>query len=152
MQEKILSWQTYEPGASKKSSSWYWTVAIVALGVSAASFIASNILLGVLAIISALAIMLAGSRPEVRQTCAISNTGLHIGSSAIPFTNISRFSIQEDEPRRLTLETGGLTGTISLSLEGVDFRAVRSELKNRNIEEVDSLNSLGGTIAELIGM
>jgi hypothetical protein len=152
MQEKILSWQGFQTGAQKKSTSWYWSVGIVALGVCVASFIAENILLGILAILSALAVMLAGSQPGSAQTYALSKKGVHLGSTLIPFENISLFSIQEHDPQKLTLQTSGLTGTVSIPLTGVDFRAVRSELKNQSVEEVDELHSFGEKISEMIGM
>ena len=152
MQEMKLVWHTQRGGSERKTSSWYWTIAIVAGGITVASFIAGNLLFGLLAVIGAFAIMLAGSQPNAQEKCAISERGVHVGSSLIPFPNISRFAIEEGEPMKLKLQTKGLVGIISLGLEGVDFRGVRSELKNNNVEEVDKLGSLSEKIAETIGM
>lgn len=152
MQEKILSWQTHAPGAAKKGGQWYWTVGIIGSGIAIATFIIGNLLLGILIIIAVLAIMLAGSRPSGTQTCSISDKGVHIGGSFFPFGAISQFAIHEEDPKRLTIKTSGFMGTISISLDGADFRAVRTELKNRNVEEVDRLESFGEKIAEMIGM
>lgn len=153
MQEFILTWRTQKGKSGQKQGAWYWTVAIIAGGIAVASFIVGNLLLGLLAIIGAFAIMLAGSAPSTDQRCGLSNTGVHIEGTLIPYTNISQFAIKEDEePKKLMLQTTGLTGITTLGLEGVDFRAVRSELKNHNIDEVDELHSFGEKVAEMIGM
>ena len=152
MQEKILSWQVRDERAYVKNSSWYWTIGIVGGGVAIASFIIGNLLFGILTVIAVFAIMLAGSRPGTTHTCSISETGVHVGGNFFPFSSIAQFAIREDEPKRLILKTSGFMGTVSLSLEGVDFRAVRQELKNHNIEEVDTLESLGERLADMIGM
>lgn len=153
MQEKTLEWESRQAGSGKKTSSWYWTIGIVGGGIAVASFISNNFLLGLLAIIGAFTIMLAGSSPRAKQKCAISESGVHIDSSLIPFKNILQFAINEDEePKKLSLRTKSLMGIISVRLDGVDFRAVRSELKNYNVEEVDKLDSVSEGIAEWIGM
>lgn len=145
-------WRARKNSSGKKTSSWYWTVGIVAIGIAIASFIVGNFLLGLLAIIGGFVIMLAGSQPGGQQACAVSNHGVHIGGTVIPFANIAQFAIEEEEPKILKLRTKGLMGIISVSLDGVDFRAVRSELKNHNVDEADELNSFGERIAEMIGM
>jgi hypothetical protein len=153
MYEKTLQWTTQKKGNSGKTSSWYWTVSIVAGGLAIASFIMGNILLGLLAIVGAFAIMLAGSTPVSEQKCSLSDAGVHIDNALIPYVNITQFAIQEDiEPKKVVLQTKGLMGIITLELEGVDFRAVRSELKNHNVDEVEELHSFGERLAEMIGM
>lgn len=152
MEEKTLSWQASDSGATKKTSAWYWSVGILGGGVAVASFIAGNVLFGLFAVLGSFAIMLAGSRPATKRIYEISDKGFRIGPDIIPFKNISRFAIREEEPRKVVLETTGLIGTVSVLLAETDFRTVRSELKNRNVEEVDSLDSLTEKIVEVVGM
>lgn len=152
MAEKIITWEVNHVDSQKKSSAWYWTVGIVGIGVAVASIILDNLLLGILVVIASLAIMLAGSQTRVKQKCALSEKGIHIDASLVPYANIVKFAISEDEPKKLTLATKGMTGTIPISLSGADFRVIRTELKNRNIEEVEKLNSLGEKLADAIGM
>ena len=152
MKEKLMSWEVRGAGGSQKTSAWYWTVGIIALGAAAASIIVGNVLLGVLAVMGAFAVMLAGSLPQVNRTYALSETGFHLGNEVIPFGKIKRFALHEDEPRTLTLDTTSLAGVTTIPLGSADFRRIRSELKNRNIDEVDTLGSVAEKIATSIGM
>ena len=75
-----------------------------------------------------------------------------VGKDMVPFEKITRFAISEDEPRHLTIESKTLIGVIKAPLEGVDFRAVRMELKNHNIPEEDQLDTLVDRVAKTIGL
>lgn len=152
MKERILSWEVQHTGAPKKTGAWYWTVGITAVGIAAASVIIGNLLLGILAVLGAFTIMLAGSLPAVQRPYALSEIGVHAGSETIPFQKIKRFAIREDESRSLVLETASLAGTMTIPLGDADFRLIRSELKNRSIDEVESLGSVAEKIATSIGM
>lgn len=147
------SWQTKEGGAKSKSRSWYIAVGVVALGGAIASFITGNILLGILVVLGGFAIMLAGSIPHTEHRCALSEQGVHVDARIIPWAGVSSFSIDEKAATPiLRLETGTLLGIIVLPLSGIDFREIRTELKNRNIEEVDSLETFAESITRALGL
>lgn len=150
--ERIIKWEAHEPGASDKKPSWYWAVGIIALGVAAAAIISTNYLLAVIALIGGFAIMLAGSRPEAHRAFGLSNRGLHIGAERVPYVNIKSFAIHDNEPKRLVIATTGLTGIFSIPLGTADFRLIRTELLNRNIEEDEDLDSMTEKLAKAIGI
>lgn len=74
-----------------------------------------------------------------------------IGKDLIPYAKITRFAISETDPH-LTLETMTLIGIIKAPLQNVDFRAVRTELKNRNIQEEVKLDQMVDRVVRTIGL
>jgi hypothetical protein len=149
---RIIKWEAHEPGAPDKEPGWYWAVGIIAVGVAVASAIAGNYLLCVIAVMGGFAVMLAGSRPAAHRTFGLSDRGLHVGAERIPYANIKSFAIHDNEPRRLVIATASLMGTVSIPLGNADFRFIRTELKNRNIEEDDDLDSVAEKLAKAIGI
>ena len=135
-----------------KTKNWYWVVGIVAVGIAVAAFILLNILFGIIALIGGFAVMLVGSRPPSERTYSLTKKGVVIGRDTILYEKIKRFAISEDEPHSISLETLTLSGTVTISLGSADHRLIRAELKNRNIEEVESLDSFTNKVADVIGL
>lgn len=153
MADVSLSWTVEESGAPEKTSTWYWVVGIVAFGGTAASVIAGNYLFSVLIIIGAFALMLAGSRGGTKYRCSLSERGIRIGEEAVPFEKIKRFAVVEEaEPPLLVLDIQNFMGVTSVPLSGIDFREVRTHLKNKNVEEADELGSTVEKIARAVGL
>lgn len=152
MEEHLVRWEAIDLGPGRKDPSWYWAVGIIAAGVAVAAVIIGNYLLAVIAVVGGFAIMLAGSIPSIRQKYALSERGIYIGSIQIPYENVKKFRIIETEPRVLMLETASIVGTASLPLGDADWRTIRMELKNRNIDEDDELDSFSEKIARAIGI
>ncbi len=137
----LVSWQAREYEFRPKERQWYWTIGIVAIGAAVAAFILRDYLFSLIAIIGGFAVMLIGSKKPSKHNYSLSEKGLSIGTHLIPYSLMTRFSIREDEPRKLSVETKRLTGTVSAPLGDADYRQIRTELKNRNIEEVEVLDS-----------
>lgn len=152
MKHVIAKWQAYEYAHSEKEREWYWAVGVIAGGVAIASIILQNYLFAVICIIGGFTVMLVGSAPPPKHTYTLTEDGFMVGKDLIPFDKITRFSISENEPRHLTIECKTLIGVIKAPLEGVDFRAIRMELKNQNIPEVDKLDGLVDRVAKTIGL
>ena len=151
MIESKITWQAHD-GNSDKSSAWYWTIGIVAFGFAVAGFIIGNFLFGIMALLGGFAIMLSGVQPEKKQAITLSDKGVHIDKILIPYQNVNKFSIKEDDPKKLTIETNGLMGIMSFPLGETDFRSVRSQLKNNNVDEEDEIHSFTEKISDAIGM
>lgn len=150
---KKYVWRVRENGTNKKSKNWYITIGIVAAGGALASFIAGDVLFSLLILLGAFAIMLAGTaRPENDRVFALSERGLHVDARLVPWERINQFTIRDSDIPVLVVETGSILGTISIPLTGIDFRAVRTEFKNHNIEETEILSSLSETIARALGL
>ena len=76
-----------------------------------------------------------------------------VGTDLIPYASIRRFAIvEETDPKQLTVETTMLIGTVTASMDRVDHRAIRTELLNNNIEEVESLDTFFEKAARWMGL
>ena len=146
-----IRWQAHESKKVAKTSNWYWVVGIVAVGVAVAAIILGDWLFGIIAIIGGFAVMVAGSLPPAHVTYGVSAKGIHRGREVIPYANIARFAVDEDRGM-LVIETSGLIGTTSIPLKDVDFRAIKTELKNHNVDEADEIHALNDKIAEMLGI
>ncbi len=139
-------------GTSKKSKNWYITLAVVGVGGSLASFIVGNILFGLLLLIGIFAIALAGSRPELSHAYGLSEKGVHIDKQIIPWDKIQEFSLKEGEPYLLNIDTNTSVGNTTIPLYDIDFRAVRTEFKNHDVDESDHVETIIENITRLIGL
>ena len=152
MEHVIVSWQTLEYEHQVKEKPWYWSVGIISVGVAIASVLMKDYLLGVIAVIGGFTVMLVGSSRPLKHTYALTENGFKVGKDLIPYEKITRFAISEEEPRHLTIECMTLTGVVKAPLKGVDYRMIRTELKNRNIEEKDHLDRFVEGVARRIGL
>jgi hypothetical protein len=147
----IVSWQAQEFEFQEKERSWYWAVAIIATGVAVSAFILANYLFSLIAVIAGFTVMLVGSKKPRERKYQVTERGFFIGTRLIPYRNIRRFAIHE-EPRELVLETNTISGTVSVPLGDVDYRAIQMEFRNQDIEEVDTLRSFADHVARGMGI
>lgn len=152
MEHVILRWQAHEFEHSPKEKQWYWAVGIIAVGSAVAAFLLQNYLFGIIAIIGGFTVMLVGSTRPTQHTYTLTENGFMVGKDLIPYNKISRFAISEEEPRHLTIETMTLVGVIKAPLENIDYRAIRTELKNFGINEEDKLDQFVEGFARRIGL
>lgn len=150
--DKGLVWRTREKGTERKGKSWYWAIAILSLGGAVASIIAANILLAILILFGGFAVMVAGSLPRVERRFALSDRGIHVDTQLVEWKKVTGFAMREDDEPELVLRTETFSGTITLPLSGINHREVRTELKNRNIDEFDSLDTFTESITRALGL
>lgn len=151
--EKKYLWRVKTGDTARKSRNWYTVIAVIAVGSAVASFIVGDILFSLLILLGAFALMLAGTpRPGAERTYALSEQGLHVDSRLVPWERVQHFALREGEPYVLVAETSTMLGTVFAPLSGIDFRAVRTEFKNHNIDEVDALGSFSEAIARMLGL
>ena len=148
----IVSWQAREFDFREKERSWYWAIAIVAVGVTVSAFILGNYLFGLIAILAGFTVMLVGSKKPRERTYQVTERGLMVGRRLLPYAEIRRFAIHDEEPKELVVETGSLAGTAVIPLGEADYRAIQMEFRNRNIEEVETLRSFADHVARGIGL
>lgn len=146
-------WRAHEEGTQEKSRGWYVTIGVLAVGAAGASFIVGNILFGFLVLLGAFTLMLAGTRRDgVEHVYRLSEKGLHIDAQLIPWDRVQHFFIKDTEPPTLLVDTKTLLGITSIPLTGIDFRAVRTEFKNRNIDEQELATSVINDFCRTIGL
>lgn len=149
----IISWQAKEYDFKPKEREWYWTVGIIAVSSAVAAFILKDYLFSLIAVVGGFAVMLVGSKKPSKHTYAFTERGLTIGPhNVILYDDMKRFALEEDEPRRLSIETRKIIGTVSMPLADADYRLIRTELKNRNIEEAEKLDHFIDGVARRIGL
>ena len=141
----------YFPKSTEELILWYERY--VAPGSLLAGFIADNFLFGIIIILAGAATALVGSRHPATHTFKISNRGIHIGDQIYQFENIVRFAIEEDHPRKLLFELKqGFVNIMTVPADAVDHQKIRTELKNKNIDEVEHLNSVSARLSDWMGL
>ena len=148
----IISWYAVDSGFKEKDRPWFWTVGIVGVGVAVASFILHDYLFSLIAIIAGFTVMIVGAQKPPRHKYSFTERGFLVGQHLMPYSQMDSFSIHEDEPKRLSIGTKTFTGVVTVPLADVDHRIIRTELKNRNIEEVDKLDSFISGVVKRIGL
>lgn len=149
----ILTWQGQEGEFTPKSPNWYWTVGILSVGSAIAAFIVDNFLFGIILLLAGFTTALLGSRHPALHTFRMTDRGVHVGEQLFSYDNIMHFAIEEHEPKKLLFELkAGIVKVITIPLESTDHRAVRQEFKNRNIEEVEHLNTFSARLSDWMGL
>lgn len=148
-----VEWKGRESEFAPKSTTWYWTVGILSVGSAIAALIADNILFGIILILAGMTVSLLGSRHPATHTFRITNRGIHVGEQVFLYENIKQFAFEESEPKKLLFELRtGLVKVVTIPLASADHRAVRQELKNRNIEETEHLNTFVARFSDWMGI
>ncbi len=146
-------WKGQEFEFAPKSSTWYWTVGVLSVGSAIAALIAQNFLFAVILLLAGATVSLLGSRRPTMHLFRVTNRGIHVGEQLFLYANIIRFAIHEAEPKKLLFELkSGVVRVMTIPLAGADHRAVRTELKNRNIEEVESLDTFVARFSDWMGI
>ncbi len=144
----IASWHEKEREYKPKESSWYWTVGIVSVGIAIASVIIQNYLFALISLLAGFAIMLVGTQRPVKRKYAFYERYVAIGDEKIPYDQIRKFAIEETDPKMLTLEIKNFVGVAHIPIGDADHRLIRTELKNRDIDEVESLDTFVAKVAD----
>ncbi len=155
MEQPIVAvqWEGEEGEFTPKSSTWYWTVGILSVGSAAAAFIVGNFLFGVILLLAGFTTALLGSRKPATHTFRLTDRGIHVGEQVFSYNNIMQFAIEETKPKKLLFELKvGVVKIMTIPLAATDHRKVRTELKNRNIEEVEHLNTVVARLSDWMGL
>lgn len=152
-----VEWSGQEFEFVPKQPTWYWTIGILSVGSAVAAGISGNILFAIILILAGITVSLAGSRRPATHTFMITDRGIHVGTQVFAYDNIVNFAIDDHHesgvPTTLhfTLRQG-FVRVMTVPLHHVDFRTVRTALKNHNIEEVENLHSLSAQVADWLGI
>jgi hypothetical protein len=152
-----IEWKGQEFEFDPKSTTWYWCVGILSVGSATASFIVGNILFGIILLLAGITVSLLGSRRPVIHAFKITERGIHVGDQVFRYENIESFAIDDHHesgtPTTLHFSLRqGLVKVMTIPITGVDFRTIRTALKNHDIEEVANLDSLNARVADWLGI
>ncbi len=159
MEEPVVyaEWKAREFEFTPKTPTWYWSIGILSVGSAIAAFIVGNILFGIILLLAGMTVSLLGSRHPAIHHFKVSNRGVHVSDQVFKYANITRFSmddhLKDGVPEKLHFELKeGLVKVITIPLDGADFRAVRTGLKNHNIDETDHLDTLTARVSDWMGI
>lgn len=152
-----VAWEGREFEFVPKSPVWYWSIGILSVGSAVAALIVGNILFAVILVLAGISVSLAGSRRPATHAFKITDRGVQIGDQVFEYNNITRFAMDDHEkdgvPDVLHFELKtGIVKVMTIPLTGADFRAVRTALKNKNLDEVETLNTVSARLADWIGI
>lgn len=152
-----VEWKGEEFEFDPKSSTWYWTVGILSLGSATAAFIVGNILFGIILILAGLTVSLLGSRRPATHHFKITDRGIMVSEQLFKYENIEKFAIDDHHesgsPTKLHFSIKrGLVKVMTVPITGIDFRAVRTALKNHNLEEVETLDTVSARLSDWMGI
>jgi hypothetical protein len=153
----LIDWKGQEFEFSPKSPTWYWTIGILSIGSATAAFIIGNILFGIILLLAGITVSLLGSRKPAMHHFKITNRGIYVGDQVFKYDTISRFAMDDHlgngVPEKLYFELKvGIVKVMTIPLAGVDYRKVRMELKNHNIEEAEHLDSFNARVSDWMGI
>jgi hypothetical protein len=125
-----ISWTTLEYQYRPKEPSWYASVVIIALALSAGAFIVSNYLFGVLVIVAGFSFALLGARHPIEIECEISKAGIRAGNQLYPHNGIQSFWVLDidDFPRIILRSTRFFLPQIIIPIGSADPEAIRGTL------------------------
>ena len=96
MSEKI-SWQHHEHHHVEKSTDWFWTVGIIAVGGMFLSIFFSNYLFAIIIFLfTAISFMMVRKPPQLL-TFEISRKGIRVGHILYPFSILESFWVEDTE-------------------------------------------------------
>lgn len=152
-----VEWKGQEFEFAPKSTTWYWIVTILSVGCAVAAFIVGNFLFGIILLLAGATISLLGSRRPALHTFKITDRGIHVGDQVFLYDNIQHFAIDDHHtsgsPTKLHFGLHqGIVKIMTVPLSGVDFRAVRTALKNHSIDEVETLDSAVARLSDWMGI
>jgi hypothetical protein len=153
-----VEWKGQEFEFVAKSMTWYWTIGILSLGCAVAAFIVGNFLFGVILLLAGMTVSLLGSRRPATHLFRITDRGIYVSDQLFTYDNVESFAIDDH------MQKGGVPTELHFSLKkalvkvmtvplgGADYRAVRTALKNHNIDEVKSLDSAVARLSDWMGI
>ncbi len=96
-----LSWKTVEYLHHEKTTDWYWIVGIVTISLAIIAVILGNLIFGIFIIVASFTLSLFASRKPGLMSVSIDSSGVSVGKTHYPFTELDSFWIEtrEGEPK-----------------------------------------------------
>lgn len=130
MNQILIAWTADEHVYTHKTSEWYWTVGTIGATLAALSFIFSNVILGILFVVSTVALCLAASQEPRRINYSINDRGIVINDRLYTFLSLKAFWIEHDsdQPSVLIRSNRPVMPYIHLPIDEVDPEDIRDVL------------------------
>lgn len=147
-----LSWTTLEHEHRERSSDWFWSVGIVAVGGAVLAILFHDILFAAVILVGAVALVLHVLRKPRELYCEISERGVLVGTTLYPYSTLESFWIHEHMvPNKLLLTSQKLfMPHIVIPLSDVTAEEVRDILLD-HLPEHEVQPSFSEHIMERLG-
>lgn len=149
--EKI-SWRAHEFKEAERNADWFWAVGLIAVSLSVIAFVFINFLLGILIIVTTIALILNAVRKPEFVTFAFDNEGFSIENERHSYEDLHSFGISDASgEKKLIIRTHKFFAPyFVVPLEGVDENSVREKL-SAHIPEEDLHEPVSHMIMEYLG-
>jgi hypothetical protein len=100
-----LSWKTHEYKHSHKSSDWFWILGIIGISVAVAAIIFGDALFAVVILLATFGIALFAVRKPNLMHIEVSDRGIVVDKSFLPYQNLESFWIDDSGETKLLLKS-----------------------------------------------
>lgn len=98
-QVRSVTWEAPEHHHNEKSGDWFFAFTVIAVAIVIAALLLGNTLFALLCAVGAGALALIASRPPRIIPYAVTIRGIRIDDVIFPYTTLSSYHIDEDDPR-----------------------------------------------------
>ena len=93
-----IEWDAHEYEHKERGADWFWAVGIVSFSIAIASVIFSNIIFGILVLISVFALVIFINRPPETVHIVVDERGITRNKVHYPYSTLLSFWIDTDHP------------------------------------------------------
>jgi hypothetical protein len=95
-----IEWDGHEYEHKERSDDWYWAVGVIAVSCAVVAIIFSDIIFGILILLSAFSLSLFINRPPETVHIILDEKGITRGKVRYPFSTLHSFWIDEEHPHQ----------------------------------------------------
>jgi hypothetical protein len=153
MRMQPLTWNALEYEHRDRSTDWFWSLGIVALGGAILAILLGNVLFALFIVIGSATLALHALRHPHMVTFQINDKGISIDTTLYPFQTLESYDIHEHHriPRLIIKSQKVVMPYITIPLEEVNADEVRAALAGK-LPEVEIPESLSEKIMEIFGL
>jgi hypothetical protein len=125
-----IEWDGHEYEHKQRSEDWFWAVGVIAISLAIAAIIFSDIIFGILILLSAFSLCLFINRPPETVHVILNEQGITRGKVQYPFSTLHSFWIDEQHPHQKILLRSQklLMPLITIPLGNADAERVQKTL------------------------
>lgn len=148
-----IVWRTLEYPYAEKGRDWFLSIGIVALALAVAAFILSNILFGLLILISTSTLFLFALRRPTEIRCELNKNGFFVERTRYVYADLTSFWIDEHRgvPVLHARTKSVLSPYLNIPLRKEDAGKIRGFLGKR-VKEEEFNEPFSHQIAEMVGL
>ena len=145
-----IQWTAQEFEDVERPKDWFWAVGIVTISLAVGAILINNILLGILILVSSVALVLKALKKPKLLNYEINDKEIVYGEESLTYSEIGAFGIVPEE-RKLLIRPKKLSNPlVTIPLEDVPAEGVR-EMLSEHLPEEPLQEPLAQKIMEYLG-